>query len=77
MAAFFTWRVYHQPSCVPANAAMATISIMRVVFLIYAPGAASPPTKNHAKKITAVIKITTGKRIPILISSPVSVFVTP
>jgi hypothetical protein len=29
--------------------------------------------KNHAKNITAVIKITTGKRIPILISSPVSV----
>jgi hypothetical protein len=33
--------------------------------------------KNHAKKTTAVIKITTGKRIPILIPSPVSVFVTP
>jgi hypothetical protein len=33
--------------------------------------------KNHAKKTTAVIKITTGKRIPILIPSPVSVYITP
>ncbi|HGH4680605.1 TPA: hypothetical protein ACOED0_003401 [Enterobacter roggenkampii] len=40
MAAFLRTGDYHQPSCVPANAAMATISIMTVVFRIYAPGAA-------------------------------------
>ena len=40
MAAFLRIGVYHQPSWVPANAAMATISIMTVVFRIYAPGAA-------------------------------------
>jgi len=50
---------------------MATISMMRVVFLTYAPGAAYPPRKNQPKNTTAVIKITTGKRIPILMPSPV------
>jgi hypothetical protein len=28
------------------------------------PGAAYPPTKNQPRKMTAIIKITTGKRIP-------------
>ncbi|WP_258458342.1 hypothetical protein [Enterobacter sp. RIT418] len=31
---------YHQPNCEPATATTATTSMIRVVFLIYAPGAA-------------------------------------
>jgi hypothetical protein len=41
------------------------------------PGAAYPPTKNQPRKITAIIKITTGKRIPNFIVLSLSVQVMP
>ena len=77
MAAFLHTGVYHQPSCVPANAAMATISIMTVVFAFMPPAPRNRRQKTMLKNTHRRYKYNDREEDPILMPSPVSVSVTP